>query len=158
MIDSYLFERGFAMSEEKTNIYIPTDEDGFIELQCPFCNEVFRLDADDVQSDDTLGIFCPNCGLTGEFNDFLTADVIESVQIAERNLAKEMINKELKKMEKESGGFLKVKEELELETEKTVFLKNMDASLITFACCEKSAKVSFHIEVNGAYCPFCGVK
>lgn len=149
---------GFAMSDEKISISIPLDEDGFLELQCPFCNEVFRLDNDEVQSDDVLGIFCPNCGLTGELNDFYTDDVIESAQIAAMNLAKEMLNESFKKMEKKSGGFFKVKEKLKTEPEKIIFLKNKDVEPMFFTCCEKSAKVSFNLKENGAYCPYCGVK
>lgn len=146
------------MSDIKVQIEVPLDEDGFMELQCPFCQESFKLVADEMQSDDVVGIFCPNCGLTTDVQEFLTSEVLENLQIKANNIAVEMLNDGLRKMEKESKGLLKVQEKLTLEPEKPLYVKNNDFESTTFSCCGKSAKVSYGKGIIGVYCPYCGTK
>lgn len=146
------------MSTETIEFSIPLDEDGFVELQCPFCKEVFRLNAEDVESDDVIGIFCPSCGLTGEINNFLTDDVLESAQIAAMNMARAYLNDSLKKLERESKGLLKVTEKLKPEPNNLLTIKKVDVDLMMFDCCGRSAKISPLANQCKAYCPYCGVK
>ena len=47
------------MSEIVFQIDIPSDDDGFVTLQCSFCNSRFKLTTADFQSDDVIYIFCP---------------------------------------------------------------------------------------------------
>jgi hypothetical protein len=146
------------MSDIKVQIEVPVDEDGFLELQCPFCNESFKLDVDEVQSEDVVGIFCPYCGLTSDVQEFYTSEVLENLQIKANNIAIEMLNDGLRKIEKESKGLLKVKEKHTLESEKTLYVKSNDFEPVTFNCCGKSTKVSYGKGTTVVYCPYCGTK
>ena len=44
------------MEETRFEIRIPCDDDGFILLRCPHCGELFKLTAEDMESDETLDI------------------------------------------------------------------------------------------------------
>ena len=63
------------MEEARFGIRMPCDDDDFILLRCPHCGELFKLTAEDIESDETLDIYCPSCGLCA--NNFLTQNVID---------------------------------------------------------------------------------
>lgn len=92
------------MSDVVLSINIPTDNDGFITLQCSFCSDRFKLTASDFEREDIIDIFCPYCGFPNEPSTFLTDEVIEQAKVIASNYAKSMINKSLKDLEKKSQG------------------------------------------------------
>ena len=42
-------------------IPIPTDDDGFILLQCEHCGTFFKASPSDLQDDAILNVYCPSC-------------------------------------------------------------------------------------------------
>lgn len=77
------------MEETRFKIRIPCDDDGFILLRCPHCGELFKLTAEDIDSDETLDIYCPSCGLSD--SNFLTQDVIDLALAKTSNYAMDAI-------------------------------------------------------------------
>jgi transcription elongation factor Elf1 len=146
------------MSDGNIPIKIPCDNDGYVTFQCPFCNEVFKLSADEVQADDVINLFCPICGLMSEPNSFLSDKVIKHVQDIAMNYFKNLLNDSFKKMERNSKGFFKVTNKLKIEQEKLLYETENELQQVTFECCEKSAKIRLLNKELGAYCPYCGVK
>ena len=64
------------MSDTVTfEISIPSDNDGYVLLQCENCGEYFKCTPQDVESDEILNIYCPSCGLISE--SYFTEDVIQ---------------------------------------------------------------------------------
>ncbi|MHC5825890.1 MAG: hypothetical protein ACYT04_61070, partial [Nostoc sp.] len=87
------------MSEVTFKINIPSDNDGFITLQCPFCEDRFKLTVTDFQREDIIEIFCPYCGLRHQHNAFLTDEVIEQAHIIAGNYLKSQVNQLVKNLE-----------------------------------------------------------
>lgn len=86
------------------NITIPTDEDGFVLLQCHICGEYFKLLASEVNDDSTINIWCPYCGLNRK--QYAPNEVIDtSIKVAENEL-NEIIYNTFKKLEKETKNSL----------------------------------------------------
>lgn len=71
------------------------DEDGYINMECPFCESEFKVLIDDLQNDDieTDVLFCPYCGLKDERDHFYTKDQVDVIQAHMNNLAIDMLNK-----------------------------------------------------------------
>ena len=64
------------MSDEiNMTISIPTDDDGYVLLQCEHCGTYFKATPSDLEDDGVLHIFCPSCGLISE--NYFTEDVLE---------------------------------------------------------------------------------
>ena len=52
------------MSDEiNMTISIPTDDDGYVLLQCEHCGTYFKGTPSDLEDDRVLHIFCPSCCL-----------------------------------------------------------------------------------------------
>jgi sarcosine oxidase delta subunit len=147
------------MSERSTQISIPTDSDGFLSFECPFCEERFKLAANEVQEDDVFVLHCPICGLNDDAQSFLSSGVIEAAQTAAMNLAYDAINEAMKGWERRSRSSdlirFKAGSPLKHEPEK-VLIEDEAFELHEFACCDRSAKVQPIDEVAGVYCPYCG--
>ena len=64
------------MSDEiNMTISIPTDDDGYVLLQCEHCGTYFKGTPSDLKDDGVFNIFCPSCGLISE--NYVTDDVLE---------------------------------------------------------------------------------
>lgn len=146
------------MSDEKLSISIPTDNDGFVTFQCPFCGEIFKLQAEEIQADDVINIFCPICGLMSEPSNFVTDNVIQHAQDVAMNYVKDLLNDNFKKMEHDSKGYFKITNKLKTEQEKLLYETESELQQVTFECCNKNAKIRLIDKELGAYCPYCGVK
>ena len=86
------------MSDEiHMEISIPTDDDGYVLLQCEHCGSYFKATPSDIEDDGVLEIFCPSCGLVSE--NYATEDVIELALAMAENVAMDMVYDTLKKME-----------------------------------------------------------
>ncbi len=81
------------MEEARFGIRMPCDDDDFILLRCPHCGELFKLTAEDIESDETLDIYCPSCGLCA--NNFLTQNVIDLALAKTSNYAMYAIAQQL---------------------------------------------------------------
>ncbi|VEP16116.1 conserved hypothetical protein [Hyella patelloides LEGE 07179] len=149
------------MSEVTFKIDVPTDDDGFLTLQCPFCSERFKLTVQDFEREDIIDLFCPYCGLKDEPSSFITDEIIEQAHILALNYAKSQINKSIKGLEQSSRGnkniSFKAGKPLEMEGDKVLFEKEQ-LELITLKCCELETKAKSIVKEIGVYCPCCGVK
>jgi uncharacterized Zn-finger protein len=147
------------MSEVVFSISIPSDDDGFITLQCPFCNDRFKLSVEDVEREDIIEIFCPYCGLQNKPSSFLTDEVVEQAQRIAKNYAKSLLNQFSKDLEKKfkSSKHISVKagKPLEMENDKVLFERE-ELELTQLECCQSTVKVSALAKQVGVYCPFCG--
>ena len=88
------------MSDEiRMEISIPTDDDGYVLLQCEHCGNYFKAMPSDVKDDGVLEVFCPCCGLVSE--NYATEDVIELALSMAQNWAMDMVYDTFKKMERQ---------------------------------------------------------
>jgi hypothetical protein len=150
---------GYSMSDVQFSISIPSDEDGYVLLQCPNCGEYFKLTPHDYEDDGVLEVFCPACGLAGD--SYITDDVRNLAHVIVSNYANDLIYNKLKKMEKSFGKGIvtfKAGEKPTAEYESPI-RSVIDALMVTnFSCCHRTAKVKQLLKITGCYCPFCGVK
>ncbi|WP_058270956.1 hypothetical protein [Olsenella massiliensis] len=139
-------------------IEIPSDEDGFVLLQCPQCGELFKLRPGDYESDDVLEVCCPACGIASE--NYLTEDVIDLAAAICKNKTFDAIHKEMKKLERQTRGkamSFKAGKQPRPDNE-PVLQPSIDALAIT-TCkhCGKQSKVSRLLSMSKYVCPLCGV-
>ena len=148
------------MSDDLTiEINIPSDNDGFILLQCGHCGSFFKITADDLKDDSLLNLFCPLCGLVSE--SYFTEDVINLACTKLENNIMDVIYDSFKSMEKKTRhSVLQVKAgRRPSHKEESPIRIGVDSLKITeFKCCKKKAKVKPLLKMLGCYCPFCGVK
>lgn len=148
------------MSNRSTHISIPTDPDGFLSMECPFCIGRFKLEAGEAHDYDFIVVHCPICGLNSDPNNFWTSNAVEAAQIAAMNLAREVINDSMKDWEhsfkRMKGVSLKRGAPLKPEADK-VLLELPDLELEELECCHKSVKVNPLDKSVGVYCPYCGL-
>lgn len=147
------------MSDMHMEISIPTDNDGFVLLKCPFCGEFFKLRPNEMETEDVIEIWCPCCGLKGE--NYLTDDVIELALKMGKNVAMDMIFDEFKKWErnfKGSGISFKVDKKPSGEAENPIVAGIEALEVEKYRCCKKEAKIKPLIKMCGSYCPYCGVR
>lgn len=140
-------------------ISIPTDNDGYVLLQCPNCGTYFKATPSNIEDDEILHIYCPSCGLVGE--NYITEDVLELAMAMAKNKAMDMIYDEFKKMERKfNNGPITFKTgkrpKHEFENPLRSGIEAME--IVSFPCCKRSAKVKPILKITGCYCPFCGVK
>ncbi len=148
------------MSDEvHMTISIPTDDDGYVLLQCEHCGTFFKGAFSDLQDDGVLHIFCPSCGLTSE--NYITEDVIELAMKMVKNAANDMIYDAFKDLERHSKkGMITFKagKRPKHESEDPIRSGIGAMEICDFPCCKRTAKIKPLLKMMGAYCPFCGVK
>jgi uncharacterized Zn-finger protein len=149
------------MADVAFQITVPSDNDGFITLQCPFCDDRFKLTVEDFQREDILEIFCPYCGLRHQHSQFLRDEVIEQAQIIAGNYAKSLLNQWMKDLEKSTkrNKFINLKagKSPKIEAVKILF-EQEELETTALACCQVTVKTRPLNKVIGVYCPCCGVK
>lgn len=148
------------MSDEiQMSITIPSDDDGYVLLQCEHCGTYFKGTPSDIQDDGVLNIYCPSCGLISD--NYITEDVIELAEKMAKNIMNDMIYDMFKDLERHSKhGVLQFKagRRPKHETEDPIRSGIEALEICTFPCCKRTAKIKPMLKMTGAYCPFCGVK
>jgi uncharacterized Zn finger protein (UPF0148 family) len=148
------------MSDTVINISIPTDNDGFITLQCPFCSDKFKLTGEDFKAENLTHLFCPYCGLQDESNNFLSDEIMEQIEIAVENYAKSMINNWSNNLEQslKSSKHISLKRGklLKMEEDKVLF-ETEELDIAELFCCQLVIKVTPGAKLVNIYCPFCGL-
>jgi len=145
--------------EVSFKLSIPTDNEGYVTFECPFCNDKFKLEVTEVKRDDVINLYCPYCGLLEEVNTFFPKKVIEQAKIIASNYVKEILNDYMGNLEKifKNDKIISIKtQKINLENEKELFEITDNFESIEFNCCNSKAKVNV-IEKLGTYCPYCGV-
>lgn len=149
------------MSEIVFKIDVPSDDDGFVTLQCSFCNGRFKLTTEDFQSDDVIYTFCPYCGIQNEVNDLLTDEVLEQAYMIAQNYMNSIINEFVDGLEKSYRGnkhiSFKRGKKLGMEDDKILFERE-EMEIVQPTCCKRPVKTNPLEASLGIYCPFCGVK
>lgn len=146
-------------NEVTLEISIPTDDYGYILLQCSHCRTFFKSTPDDIEDDKVLELYCPSCGLISD--DYITEEALELAVAMSQNKAMDMIHDELKKMErkfKNGPVTFKAGKRPKHEHENPIRSGIEALETITFPCCTRKAKVKPILKITGCYCPFCGVK
>lgn len=150
------------MSDMTIPISIPTDNDGYVTFQCPFCNNKFKLHADECQEDEVLEFFCPYCGLTDEPSAFLSDDVRQLAMDMAENMMIDMLNDFTKDMERTFRGNKIVKfksNKIDKVPEKKLFEANSEEIITEMGCCKRHVKVPYTAKESGVLvCPYCGVR
>ncbi len=150
------------MADEIFNVNIPSDSEGYVVFQCPYCGDRFKLLINEIDSDDVIMIFCPYCGLQGEPLQFISDEVKENVNIMLEIRMKELMNdfgKDLEKMFKNNDFIsFKTDKKFKLEKEKLLFETDPNLTEMELQCCNKNVKVRALNKDIGTYCPYCGVK
>ena len=140
-------------------ITIPSDDDGYILLQCERCGEYFKITASDTRDDRLLDIYCPCCGLVSE--NYITEDVAKLAQSIAQNYAMDLIYNAFKDLERKTKKDIiqfKAEKKPKHEDENPI-RSGIDALDITeFNCCNRTAKIKPLLKMTGCFCPFCGVK
>ena len=140
-------------------ISIPTDDEGYILLQCPLCNELFKIKAEDYQDENIFEIHCPSCGLVSD--NYLTDDIKDLALVKAKNYVNDQLYNSIKKMEKNfNKGIIefKVGKKPKSEFEKEIDATVGDFIILLSSCCHKRIKISKSLQLSGYYCPFCGVR
>lgn len=147
------------MSEVQFKISIPSDDEGYILLQCAYCGELFKCTADDIEDENLLDLYCPNCGLVSE--NYLTEDVIELAMNKVENYAMDMIYDTFKKLEEKNKSNslmnIKVRKRHRHKSEDPIRSGIEALTENEYKCCDKIAKIKPLLKMSASYCPFCGV-
>jgi len=149
------------LSTVSFNIDIPTDPEGYFSIQCPYCENKFKVLGNYFENMEAIEIYCPICGLVNEVNAFFTNEVIEKAMSIAQNHAEELIYNMFKDLERKSRGnkFLKFKTgrkpshhgpELYETVENFVIVNKM--------CCSSDIKVTALDKWLIPYCIKCGRK
>ncbi len=144
------------MDEFTIKISIPTDDDGFVLLQCPKCGEYFKLPPDDIESDDVVDIYCPLCGLVSD--TYITKDVVELAKAKALNKVLGDFYDEMKKLERKTrNSIIQVKANKPQKEEEIPIKSTIDSmEIVDFECCNRQGKIRHLLNYCGCYCPYCG--
>ncbi|MGE7696649.1 TFIIB-type zinc ribbon-containing protein [Lysinibacillus sp. NPDC094177] len=145
------------MTHLNIEISIPSDKDGFCLLQCPLCSGFFKLKPQDVEAEDVIQIWCPNCGIKSD--NYLTEDVIELALNIGENMIDDALFDSFNKVKKSNHNknvSVKVKEPSHKHENPIVAgIELLDIQ--KYKCCQREAKIKPIVKLIGSYCPFCGV-
>lgn len=135
-------------------IEIPSDNEGYILLKCPQCNEHFMITSDDIEDN----IWCPSCGIISDA--YFTDEVEELINNKIENFGMDILNEISKGMEKsfkrnknikfKKNKYNNRKEEFNVGTPVGSYTK------ICLKCCNKDIKINPLLSHTVFYCPFCG--
>lgn len=145
-------------NEIKFEISIPTDEDGFILLQCSLCGNLFKISASDYKADDVYELWCPACGLKSE--NYLTEEVLDLASKMAKNKVQDIIHEHLKQIERKTKGkfvSFEVTYKPYHEYENPLVSVVDELEVISYSCCQRQIKVSPILKLTGSFCTFCGV-
>ncbi len=143
----------------RLEISIPTDDDGYALLRCDHCGTFFKAHPDDIQDDEVLHIYCPSCGLISE--SYITEDVLNLAMNMAENLIQDIIHDAFKDLERHSKkGVIQFKagNKPARKSEDPIRSGIEAMEIVTFQCCQRTAKIKPLLKMTGCYCPFCGVK
>lgn len=149
------------MSTIKFEIKIEGDSEGYVTLECPYCESEFKLNAGELQDEDNIFIElnCPYCGLSKEVSEFYTKDIIEQTELIAKNYIYEQLNKAFGKMKRDMNKNKFIK--MNFKPLKKVTLKELqdkDTVETIFKCsnCDNHEKVLYCSGVSKVFCAYCG--
>lgn len=148
------------MSDKETlSIEIPTDDEGYFSVQCPHCEDLFKLHLGEYEAEDPGTLTCSLCGMGAETSTFLFRDDVREVAEAEAvNLVREHLDKTLKKLERETRGsrHFQFKRSRPMRKESVPELREFaDLAEADLPCCDRHVKVDPSTASSVLYCPYC---
>ena len=147
------------MSNISLEVSIPLDEDGFIEMECDFCQNRFMLHKDVYENEENLNFFCPICAFPKPINTCFSRGILEAVQRKALNYMYSEIDRRLGKTIRDinRSGFVKMKMKIpRREAEKELFVPLKDYETVHEICCDIDVEVKTLDKEIGIYCPICG--
>ena len=139
----------------------PTDSDGYLSFQCPFCAYRFELSAAELTAAEGVELYCPACGLSNTPDTFATDEVKQYAL----EVAKSMIYGKINTMFDDFARTASRNKNITVKRGSRLPDKvpsppaePEDLSEVSFTCCGHSAKVDIPSAAGSFYCPYCGVK
>ncbi len=138
----------------------PTDEDGFLRRECPYCKRQFKIYKDDYESlQDESDYYCPYCGQMADKGKWWTQDQIDYIDKITRNFATGVLNKEfILPMKKKFSNSKVIKfEGKELKKSNEIIQPEPnDMKFYNLKCCGKKLKIQedWGTKICCYYCGF----
>ena len=142
---------------ETISVNIPSDEDGYVLLQCDHCGENFMLKVDDLEDESQLDFWCPNCGLV--VDNLLNNEIESLIEKMVDNKVIDILNESFEKLERSSKNSKNIKitgNKIPKNNILPIGRSVGDFIKIDYQCCHKKAKIKSIKKFEGGYCPFCG--
>lgn len=112
----------------------------------------------DIEDDQILDIWCPNCGL--KHDQYLTDDFYDLANKVIENMVNESLTDFMKDLEKSFKNNKNIKfkanKKSKQKAEVPVGRDVGDFEKLYYNCCERYGKISSLRKFVGGYCPFCG--
>ena len=141
---------------------IPIDNEGFISLNCPYCNCSFKLEFAIVDKENVIILYCPNCGLHSSPNNFIPLKILKHAETLITNEIKKSLNDFTDNLEKtfKKNKYISFKKNknFNIEIPEPLFETNHKLEPLELNCCNCKVKVLMTDKLTGIYCPYCGVK
>ena len=138
-------------------IELPTDEDGYLEYECPHCQNIFSLKASSFTgSGNETTLYCPYCGLNSDIKNFYTKECVEYLKSYAKQLVAAELQKSFKKIERDSKNSLIrfERENIEPNEVSNLTLHPGINNLQECKYCSNSYKIKDGYTIS--YCPYCG--
>ncbi|MEI3610175.1 hypothetical protein [Pseudogracilibacillus sp. SO10305] len=140
-------------------IDIPLDEDGFFSMQCPYCNNRFKINGQYFKTLDKDEVFCPICGLANKVSTFYTKETIDLSMSIAKNYAEEIIYNAFKgfNSKRRTKGIIKTKGFKKPSPIVESLYENDDTLIMAHKeCCNVKLKVTVLDKWLTPYCIKCG--
>ncbi|MGH1288373.1 hypothetical protein COF09_30395 [Bacillus toyonensis] len=143
------------------DIQLPTDADGYFKMNCPYCNNKFKLSANEFKNTDITNLYCPICGLTNTISTFYSNELYEKAMALVKNYAEQQIYELLKGFKRKSRSSKGLK--IQVGKKNVIHgpeLHEQDDYLVIVkkACCNSHVKVTELDKWIDPYCSYCGRK
>lgn len=148
------------MTDEETfSIEIPADDEGYFRLQCPHCDDEFKLRADEFEAEEPSELTCALCGMQGNASVFIAREDVQEVLRAEAvNRFREHLDDMFKDLEREtrSSDFIQFERKGQMKKEDVPELREFsDLAVVDLPCCDRHAKVDPSAASSVVYCSYC---
>ena len=147
------------MGDISLEISIPLDSDGFIEMECDYCQNRFMLHHQVYESEENINFFCPVCGLPNRTNTFFVPEVTEKIEQIALNYMLDEVDKTIGKSLKQFNKSRLIN--MSIRTPKREIERDLYTPSSVYVDCEKTCcglkvKVKNIDKEIGIYCPVCG--
>ncbi|MDK6729050.1 MULTISPECIES: hypothetical protein [Aerococcus] len=136
---------------------VPTDQNGYIHLECPTCHENFMLSAEALNDENITEIWCPGCGLIHD--NYYPQEVQDHLHKKLDDYVTEQLNEVFTDIAKTiSSKNIKFKQSKKLKLNNPNNLQPYYGNLVekNYSCCNVTAYIEPNRNLAGGYCPLCG--
>lgn len=149
--------------EHRVSIEIPSDDDGYLDRECPSpdCQFIFKINDDDWKDkvNDEM-VFCPFCGHIADSNSWWTQDQIQQAKDVALDGVKDRLNRAMVRdaekfnRRQPRGGLVNMKMEVRNRSRPPIRKIYSETMQLKIECPQCSCRYAV---VGGAYfCPACG--